>query len=75
VNLSTNEKQEAAVKKQLPDGTSFRSMEINANEAHVVVRGKRLLRSDQILVFDRETGEIIKQESVGLLARLSGGRL
>jgi hypothetical protein len=73
--LSTNKEQEAAVKEQLPKGMSFRSMEINSNTAYVVVYGKRLLRSNQILVLDRETGDVIKQESVGLLARLSGGRL
>jgi hypothetical protein len=73
--LSKNEKQEAEVTEQLPAGTSFRSMEINSNAAYVVVRGKRLLRSNQIVVLDRKTGDVIEQESVGLLAKLSGGRL
>jgi hypothetical protein len=53
----------------------FRSMKINLNDAYVVLRGTRLLRSDQIVVLDRETGEILEQHGVGLMARLSGGWL
>jgi hypothetical protein len=63
------------VKEQLPDKMSFRSMQINSNTAYVVVYGKRLLRSNQIIVIDRETGDIIQQDSTGLVARLSGGLL
>lgn len=74
-NLSTNEELQAQVEAALPDSISFRSMDINANTAYVVVHGKRLLRSNEILVLNRDTSEIIERHSVGLIARLTGGRL
>jgi hypothetical protein len=50
-------------------------MKINENSQYVVIHGKRLLRSNKMLVLDRESGEVIEQYGVGLVDRLSGGRL
>jgi len=50
----------------------FRSMKINENSQYVVIHGKRLLRSNKMLVLDRESGEVIEQYGVGLVDRLSG---
>ncbi|MFD1600487.1 hypothetical protein [Halobellus rarus] len=50
-------------------------MEISTNPAYVVVHGKRLVRSNETIVLERDTGDIIEQYRTGLLARLSGGRL
>jgi hypothetical protein len=50
-------------------------MQISINSSYVVVHGKRLMRSNELIVLERDTGEIIEQYRTGLLARLSGGRL
>ncbi|MDS0284066.1 hypothetical protein [Haloarcula onubensis] len=50
-------------------------MLISINSSYVVVYGKRLVRSNEIVVLERDTGDIVEQYRTGLLARLSGGRL
>ena len=73
--LAENESLQSGVEEQLPDSISFRSMKIGINSAYVIVHGKRLLRSNEVIVLERGTGDIIEQYRTGLLARLSGGRL
>jgi hypothetical protein len=73
--LSEDESLQPEVEAELPDSLSFRSMQISTNSSYVVVYGKRFMRSNEIIVLERDTGEIIEQYRTGLLARLSGGRL
>jgi len=73
--LAKDESLQPEVEAKLPDSLSFRSMRIGTNPSYVVVHGKRLMRSNEIVVLERDTGEIIEQYRTGLLARLSGGRL
>jgi hypothetical protein len=73
--LAENDTLQPKVEDTLPESLSFRSMRISTNSAYVVIHGKRLVRSDEIIVLGRDTGDIIEQYRTGLLARLSGGRL
>lgn len=73
--LSEDDALQQKVEAKLPDSLSFRSMRIGTNPAYVVVHGKRLVRSNEIVVLERDTGDIVEQYRTGLLARLSGGRL
>jgi hypothetical protein len=43
-----------------------------ANERYLVIYSKALLSSNEVIVVDRETDEIVNQRSVGFLARLKG---
>lgn len=50
----------------------FRSVRVGTNRSYRVVYGKRLLKSNRLVVVDRETGEEVLRRKVGLLARLKG---
>jgi hypothetical protein len=74
-NLADDDSLQPEVEAKLPESVSFRSIEIGYNPSFVVVHGKRLVRSNEIIVLERETGDVVEQYRTGLLARLSGGRL
>lgn len=74
-DLSSNKAIETEVRSQLPDEVSFRSMKIGANDMYVVVLGKRLIRSNEVIILDRDTTETVARYSVGILTQLSRGWL
>jgi hypothetical protein len=52
--------------------SEFASVSVATNSQYTILYGKRRLRSNQVVVVDRETGEKIHQRKVGLIERLAG---
>jgi len=71
--LSTKEERTAGITDEIPDSVDFPTLDINSNSQYIIVHGKRLLGSNEIIVIKRGSGDILERYGVGWIARLTGG--
>ncbi|WP_256301673.1 hypothetical protein [Haloarchaeobius salinus] len=60
---------------ELPEAVNTDSGEFGVNSRYVVARQSHLLRSDEIIVVSRESESVVERHKIGMLAKITGGRL